>query len=332
MQNSTGNFAATAGFLLTRVIVPLWVLAGATFKLIEANPANLPKQIWRNAADLGIDLEWLLVALISIEFLMAAMMIFIARLARPAAVFMLSIFCLVLLNELRTGNFESCGCLGNVPIKPWQMLAIDGGLLAGVIVTSLMAPLSMRPWRYGPVAAAALTLAGIVASIAQIIPDKRTDVVIDPQPQPPPTISNGESPLPPQPTNLPPRPPKTYVTPNDVSVWVGKPWREIDLLQFLPQPPRSIDQGTRYVVFYSRSCEHCEQMFWDHLIMPIGEHVTAVEIPGPQTWDMPPTKCELMSLPAGTNWLFTPPLAIKVVDGVVQCASEADHTKCMDVQ
>src|SRR5690606_9218291 len=128
-----------------------------------------PKGIWQPAYQAGLDLDWLLATLISLEFMLVAVMVFIARLARPAAVFTLSVFCLVLLNELRIGNFTSCGCLGNVPMKPWQMLVIDGTLLAGVIACWIMDRRPQLTWKYGPIAASVATLACATLSFSLIL-------------------------------------------------------------------------------------------------------------------------------------------------------------------
>src|SRR5687767_13912390 len=134
MKSSPETLSSRIGSILCRVVVPIWVLTGAIFKLYARTPGNLPSDIVNSAKEYGVDLHVLLAVLISLEILAAAVMIFVPRLSRYAAIVMLSVFCLVLLNELRIGNFKSCGCLGDIPIKPWQMLIIDSTLLLGVIV------------------------------------------------------------------------------------------------------------------------------------------------------------------------------------------------------
>ena len=125
---------AKLGQILSRVVVPGWVLTGALFKLYESSPKLLPKEtILKVANDLGIDLNVLLAVLIGLEFFAVAVMLCLARLARPMAIFLLSVFCLILLGEMALGNLTNCGCLGANSPPPWVILLIDGGLLFGVL-------------------------------------------------------------------------------------------------------------------------------------------------------------------------------------------------------
>jgi hypothetical protein len=124
----------------------------------------------------------------------------------------------------------------------------------------------------------------------------------------------------------------------DLSAWIGKPWRQIDLFKLMPRWPSGMDQGKRFVVFYSRTCEHCEQMFQEDLIFPLAAPVTAVEIPASATqltdegaWDMPPTDCELLPLPLGCRWIINAPLTLAVENGIITCATEGDHKECMEL-
>ena len=105
--------------------------------------------------------------------------------------------------------------------------------------------------------------------------------------------------------------------------------------------PADLDSGTRYVVFYSRSCDHCEEMFTLAFVPDPGlaAMTTAVEIPfdtnrlrSPDAWPMPQTACELLSLPLGCDWIITPPLALRIEDGIVRCANEGDHHECMGLE
>jgi hypothetical protein len=326
--------------VLTRIIVPLWVLAGAIFKLIERTPANLPSQIWKNANAAGIDLFLLLGALIFIEFVAVILMVFSARVARTIAIFMLSVFCLVLLNEMRTGNFTNCGCLGKIPMKPWQMLAIDGTLLLGVILLRPKSAPATRGPRWAPITAMLAIIGAGAITFGLILPERSTKGEE-------PVVHNGNDTVPPdngvvQPTdptvNPNPDPFPNYFAPDNIDHWVGKPWREAPIFKLMRKWPSDMDQGDRYVVFYSRTCEHCEAMLYDDLAGPIGETVTAVEIPvnrtqltGDDAWPMPETQCELLSLPVGPLWMITPPLAVAVKDGIITCAEEQGHKKCLEL-
>ena len=107
------------GFLLVRVIVPLWVLAGALFKLWERNPKLLPGPVrdvsrsiatWFGVGENGFGefLDHTLRFLIGTELLLVLVMLFAPRLARAAAIFILSIFVLVLIGVLLQGG-DKCG-------------------------------------------------------------------------------------------------------------------------------------------------------------------------------------------------------------------------------
>src|SRR5262245_50244988 len=111
MNRGGGSVAVVISGVLSHAVVPLWVLTGAIFKLVEHTPANLPSGIVKAAKAAQLDLHILLATLISLEFAAVAVMVFVPRLSRLAAIFMLSVFCLVLLNEMLVlGNYDSCGC------------------------------------------------------------------------------------------------------------------------------------------------------------------------------------------------------------------------------
>jgi hypothetical protein len=103
--------------------------------------------------------------------------------------------------------------------------------------------------------------------------------------------------------------------------------------------PRGLDQGKHYVVFYSRTCEHCEKMFKDHFMTGLDAPVAAVQIPfsrdvmtGEDAWTVPPLapSVELLELPLGCNYIVTPPLALTIIDGTVTCAVESEgFEKCL---
>lgn len=134
--------------------------------------------------------------------------------------------------------------------------------------------------------------------------------------------------------------PRTWFE-SDFDSWVGKPWTEIELFRFMKSWPKDIADGERYVVFYRRSCDHCEEMFnVDFAGNPaLAAKVTAVEVPEEKDvmrtatpWPMPSTKCELMELPMGVNWVVTTPIALRLENGVVTCATEGDHKECLGLE
>jgi hypothetical protein len=103
------------------------------FKLYYRSPRSLPETIWKNAHEMGINLDLLLRGIIGLELIIAGIMFFSRRFSRPTAIALLVIFCLILLNEIRIGA-ASCGCLGTIVMPPETMLYIDLPLLIGVLV------------------------------------------------------------------------------------------------------------------------------------------------------------------------------------------------------
>ncbi|MCA9296661.1 MAG: hypothetical protein KC983_09085, partial [Phycisphaerales bacterium] len=139
MTAATVRPASMPGYVLCRIVIPLWILTGVVFKLVSLTPKTLPKNIVDIALESDIDLFFLLFVLVALEIVAIGTMLFIARLAKPMAIWMMSCFCAILIWEMSTGA-DSCGCLGSVSPPPWLMLTIDGLLLLGVLITG-------RPFR-----------------------------------------------------------------------------------------------------------------------------------------------------------------------------------------
>jgi hypothetical protein len=324
--------------VLLRAIVPLWICAGATFKLLEGNPGLLPKGILIDAHKLGINLDALLATLISIEYVAAIAIVFLPRLARPTAIFMLAVFCLVLLREIAAGN-TSCGCLGAKSPSPFVMLIIDGAMLAGILL------LKPRRWTTAPArrwpVAAAIVLAGAAAgtSFGWLLPMQPT-APLPPPPDPvTPGLTSGGATggeRVPEPLPLP-----TYWFESDYQTWVGRDWTEVDLFRFMDVPPVGLTGGKWYVVFYGRTCDHCEVMFRD-ILAPnpdLARRVIAIEVPTEDdgavaagSWEVPATACRMMRLPAGVNWIITTPLALRIEYGLIVCSEEGDVTACFELE
>lgn len=138
---SASSISSALGVLLTRLVVPGWLLTGALFKLYYRSPRSLPETIWKNAHEMGINLDVLLRGIIGLELIIAGIMFFSRRFSRAVAIALLALFCLILLNEMRIGA-ASCGCMGKIVMPPWLMLIIDLPLLIGVL---LFRPPEMRP-------------------------------------------------------------------------------------------------------------------------------------------------------------------------------------------
>ena len=309
-------FTALIGLLLTRAVVPLWILTGAAFKLAEHTPTLLPRNFLRFADTLQIDLNWLLASILTVEFAAIAVMLVVPRIARLAAVVMLSVFCLVLIGEMFAGNFTSCGCLGGYSPPPWLMLTIDATLLIGVCTftpgttespdtANPSATCSMgTPTQWMIVTGVTLILG--ILSFVQVLGDHRshdTLTVID----------------------LP-----DYVLP-DIDGYVGMPLTEIDLYPYLSGLPENITTGQHYLIFFSRTCDHCQELLLDHFAFHMPVPTTVVAVPENKdgfetqgTLEQPCETCLELELPVGADWILTPPLLLAIEDGMIICAKEGE--------
>ena len=128
-RSPSGLFAV----VVTR-LAGLWVLAGAIFKLLWGNPADLPLIVQELPPDLGLTYRVAIAAELSVGLL---------ALLKPRWAWLLLIALLVLFNialvtQIQAGA-ESCGCFGEkIPVPPAVMLGIDTAILLLLIVS--------RPW------------------------------------------------------------------------------------------------------------------------------------------------------------------------------------------
>ncbi|MEE2718169.1 MAG: MauE/DoxX family redox-associated membrane protein [Planctomycetota bacterium] len=322
----------TIGMILIRIVVPLWVLSGALFKITERSPSLLPKDFMVQVEALGVDLYWALAILIAFEFVAVAIMLFIPSLARLMAVFMLSAFCLVLLNELRAGNFDSCGCLGSASPPPWLMLIIDFLLLLGVVVFKPR-PVQFASKRTAWTIVAVLVLITSGTTFTLVLGEMGSTTIVeveDPQ-------SNADGPADAGDASDPGTEPSTRTLPGyyllDTSDWVGRNVRDIDLVNYVDGLADSVQDGRQYVIFFSRTCDHCQMLLELHYGFGVPVPTTLVSIPenkdGFETeglLDQPCLDCRELELPVGCEWLMTPPLVLALENGVVQCAKEAEDS------
>jgi hypothetical protein len=190
------------------------------------------------------------------------------------------------------------------------MLAIDGGLLAAVIV------LGRKQARHGallPAARAGLTLAWVLAGLAL-----SAAVILRGARQ------AGDDPA--------SKRPGYYVT--KTGDWQGERWSELELAAYMSRQPQDVDEGQRYVIFYSRSCDHCQALFERYFSAPAPVPTTIVAIPETkagftrETWlEMHCEGCEELELPAGTDWIMTTPIVVALEDGKVVCAKEGEDAE-----
>lgn len=334
-KNST---AKKNGSLLTRVLVPLWILTGAIFKLVAQTPSTLPKfTIFDPARSLDIDLGILLNVLIGLEFLAIGVIVFMPRLSRLMAGFMLGSFVLILTNELFKGA-DSCGCLGGkIKIHPGVMMGIDGALLVGVIVLPIFKVHGVRLMT-GIVPAVAVTVLGFSVSFgAMSMSQNRGEA------PPPPIVNNDDKgdlqiDLTQDPCEAAPVQiafPNFWYVSGDINDWVGQCWNQIDLFKLIRQWPKDIAEGEKLVVLYRRDCDHCEEMFNNDFTGKITTPILAYHIPVESAnWTLPANHtAKLYDMPNKTEWIITTPLVVKLVDGRIECAAEGEGFEaCLGVE
>ena len=119
--------------------------------------------------------------------------------------------------------------------------------------------------------------------------------------------------------------------------WVGRTAAAAGIARHLPQLTPLTMEGTKWVVFYSPECGRCHQVFKAYFAGPQGGDVIAVRIPrapgethleSDQPSDVECEGCERLALPEGTRWVITSPTIVRFQDGVVDCATGADYSRC----
>ncbi len=346
MPDSTTDAASTAptsgglpGTILVRIVVPLWVLAGAAVKLGTFNPALLPEPILdlvrSSAGVLGIEnlgwwLEMSLRFFVAVEFAAVIVMVAAPRFARFTASFLLTVFLAVLvatmaLSARRDGISAiwsgSCGCFGSASPPPIGMFGLDLALLLGVV---FLRPRSTpaTPWRYWVLPLAVVLGFGVAYGRPKPV------IVIEIEPEEPAEIASS-SPVPPAPASWGDIP--TEVEPfyaPEFGTWVGTPLVEHELARLVSRPlPTWIETGRFHLVLYRADCEHCHELLDAHFSGELSTPVMAVEIPDADpdnALSMPCLDCRLHQLPAGPNYVLTTPVLMTVENGVVIGVCEGD--------
>ncbi len=302
--------------VLTRGLVPVWILTGALFKLIENRPANLPVVVVKSLGALGVNLGFALHAAVAIELAAVGVIWLVPRLARPVALTILGVFVPVLIGDVVTGA-ASCGCFGSVQVHPLITFAVDGTLLAGVALSSHRAE-SLRWSAHLP---SRQVVAGLIWVMAAFIVafgypfHHAGSAVAGAHPTPTP-VRAAAAPVP------------AYYMPH-YSKWIGHPWASLKLARWVHPQVRIRKDGVQYIVLYRKDCEHChhllERFFSGTLTFP----TTVVAVPDKQGFPaqvlpMPCTACSRAELPSGCDWFFATPVLIRVRNGIVECAAEVD--------
>lgn len=340
-QIGPAHWKKVAGTVVSRMVVPAWVLAGAVFKLMERNPALLPPPV-RNFIDevgsalgVGDPAAWLVFsmrAIIGVELAAVAAMVLFPRLSRAIAASLLSLFLLVLSVTLWqgyerggfTGMMTDCGCFGSKGPNAVVMFICDAVLLG--LVATFRVPLPAH-WpkieRRMMGVTAAVAVAGLAVAFAVPL---RTVASSDPeegtlpgQVVPPDGGTPSANPW----AGRRPAPEPVYF--DRFERWVGTPLADHKLALQISRPlPAGFPDGKWHLVLYREDCDHCHELLELYFAGPLDTPAIAIKIPDSSgtPLEMPCTECHLHELAKGPNYVIASPILLTVVDGIVVCAVE----------
>ena len=351
------------GTIVCRAIVPLWLLAGASFKLAQLDPKLLPPVVLSaiSSTDGMVGLSgnaWMDLALrliILSEFVIAALMICVPRLSRGVAIALLAFFCTILLSTIvpswQKGGFAEvlrggCGCFGAGGPNPLYMLLIDGSMLVAAVAFPVSAKGMVPVITKGVWPAMGLCIIG--AAIAFGMPAPKVTLE-DPSllagsgdgaagaagttpgatsgpAGPDAAKGTAGAPWPGRPEKV-----ESYYL-GEFEKWVGQRLDAQPIMQLLAAgPPANIQQGRWHVVFFRADCDHCHTLMSTYFEGELEVPVLAVEVPDTDPSSALPNPCErcdMARLLKGPSWVFTTPVLLTVQDGVVTCvATDSENTE-----
>ena len=282
-------------------LAALWVLAGATLKLLHGNPKDLPGLL-QDVLPLGLDTLFKLV--ISVEFVVGLFALLHPRRGwKPLLVLLL--FFLALLTWQVMQGATACGCFGGaIDISPAVMLGIDATLIGLLILA--------RPWAtpnprvdHAP-QWAVLVFAALLGSAALLpwLYDRSSSV---------PTSAG------------------SYVLLDARRTWPGKRFDDPVFDKWMPEAAK-IDNGV--VLIWSAHCEMCADLMLelrDTMNGMDGRELRLLELPNDRPGETP----KVHDKPEGhhvrgfqlpgvgpQSYSVTPPVYVEVLDGVILIVKE----------
>ncbi|HSL18873.1 MAG TPA: hypothetical protein VLB51_13280 [Methylomirabilota bacterium] len=331
-----GKLRTVVAVAVIRVVIPLWLAAGAVLKLADGSPSHLPAALIKWCGAIGLNLRYVLELSIAVELIVAGVMVLLPTLARPVGTALLITFVPVLIGDLALGA-SSCGCFGAVEVPPWVTLVTDLFFLFTLLVLARGVPsLAWSPTLpSGRVLAAGIwSLASMAAAFAPFLVG--INGVNGANGANGANGGNGVTGAPPAAESAALGPAEGFYLP-DYGSWIGQRFRDLDLASWIRGLPEDLDAGTQYILFYRKDCEHCHALM--EVFFADGEQLptTAVAVPertGYPTVGVQPlvcAGCRLAELPAGVDWFLQTPVLVRIADGVVECAAEvtADAPVCI---
>ena len=341
-----------AGTVLCRLVVPAWILAGASFKLWERNPQLLPKPV-TDVTDfvfvrtLGIPRETYLepaMRFMIVFEIMAALLMIVApvQAARSLGISLLSLFCIIL-GVLLASGAASCGCFGASGPSPAWMLGIDGALLLGMLVLrprGRRLPPAELGRKFGSVMFVPLLIGlgiayGVPQRAAVVLDDggaataKTTEVTKPTETTKPADVTK----VPDTVTSTEPSPPRIATAPWPPQPATAKPWyapefdgwkgKRLDsqeLMLLVQRPlPANLNSGRHHVVFMREDCDHCHELLLKYFSGKLETPVTSIAVPDAtgELLENPCTECGKAVLPKGITYVFSTPVLLTVQDGMV---------------
>lgn len=284
-------------------LAALWVAGVTCVKLFDGSPNSLPPFIRDNffGPTLNFNLS------IGVELSCAFLALLHPRTGFVAMSALMCVFVGVLVYLITLGA-ASCGCFGGaIDFPPAGMLAIDGALLAFMLVT--------RPWTSIRATRPPLILIGLATAISfaapwLVIPTAKV------APPPAPTIDGSQ----PAVWQLPVKPWPRYV--NLVPAeWPGKSIHEIELAPWLDT--RSLPSDANRWLIYSHSCEHCRDYLRKlYNEAPVDPELVLVEIVDGQERkvDLVPDTPWKAFLPSEVDFVQSYPWELQLEGGVIKQA------------
>ncbi len=321
----TTSISGTVAVVLARVVVPLWLFAGAALKLVDLSPTHLPAALIKWCGGLGLDLMFVLRFSIAAELIVVGVMVLLPTLSRWIGIVMLGALMPVLIGDLMLGA-SSCGCFGAIEVNPWVTLVMDVTFFLGLLLLgrgeprlALTASLpTSRALAAGVWSLASVVLAfGIGTSVSLPV---EGDTTVE-------GAANSAVPL----------PADGYYMPS-YEEWLGRPFRELEIASWIRDLPEDLDVGQQFVIFYRKDCEHCHELMAVYFTGELPGPTTAVAVPertGYPTENLQPFECDgcgLAELPSGIDWFIQTPALVRLQDGVVDCVAEVDSAapQCLD--